>query len=381
LFGVPEYAAEDALEALVDTHLLECVAADRYRFHDLLRVYAAGRVTEDLTAAERDAAVTRLLTWYMHTADAAATAVAPRRYNIPLAAADDDVPPPGFATSEEALAWYDGERANVVAATRQAARTGLHGIAWRLPAPLFSLFNSRGNWADCIATSRTALESARQAGNRQGEAWILNLLGEALGQTRQAEGIDCLERSLAIRREIGDRMGEAQAANNLADAYQRLGRTDEALDLYRRALELNRQVGDRFGEGIALGSLGWTLLDLARAEEAIDYLRQAQNAFEEIDYQDGMGYALHILGRCYLSLGRDAEALDCLKRALTSHQATGNRRMQAASLRSLGTAQNRSGLAAEARASWTRAAAIFEELGDSAEAEEVRTEQAESGIC
>jgi hypothetical protein len=55
--------------------------------------------------------------------------------------------------------------------------------------------------------------------------------------------------------------------------------------------------------------------------------------------------------------------------------------MQAASLRSLGTAQNRSGLAAEARASWTRAAAIFEELGDSAEAEEVRTEQAESGIC
>ncbi len=381
LFGIPEYSAGDALEVLVDTHLVESVATDRYRFHDLLRVYAAERAADDLLAAERDTAVTRLLTWYMRTADAAATVVAPRRYNIPLdASVDGDVPPVSFATSEEALAWYDGERANLVAATRQAAGSGWHEIAWRLPAPLFSIFNSRGNWADCIATSRIALVSARQAGNRQGEAWILNLLGDALGQTRQSEGIDCLERSLAIRREIGDRMGEAQAANNLADAYQRLGRTDEALDLYRRALELNRQVGDRFGEGIALGGLGWTLLDLARAGEAIDYLRQAQDAFAESDYADGTGYALHILGRCYLSLGRDAEALDCLQRALASHQATGNRRMQAATLRSIGTAQSRAGLTAEARVSWSQAAAIFEELGDSAEAAEVRAEQAESGI-
>jgi tetratricopeptide (TPR) repeat protein len=382
LFGVPEYSAQDALEVLVDTHLLESVAQDRYRFHDLLRVYAAERAADDLLAAERDAAVTRLLTWYMRTADGGATAVAPQRYNVPLDAAadDDDVLPLSFATSEEALAWYDDERANLVAATRQAAGSRLHEIAWRLPAPLFQMFSSRGNWADCIATSRIALESARQVGNRQGEAWILNTLGDALGQTRQSEGIDCLERSLAIRREIGDRMGEAQAANNLADAYQRLGRTDEALDLYRRALKLNRQVGDRFGEGIALGGLGWTLLDLARAGEAIDYLRQAQDAFAESDYADGMGYALHILGRCYLSLGRDAEALDCLQRALASHQATGNRRMQAATLRSIGTAQSRAGLTAEARVSWSQAAAIFEELGDSAEAAEVRAEQAESGI-
>ncbi|MGH3418497.1 MAG: ATP-binding protein, partial [Streptosporangiaceae bacterium] len=381
LFGIPEYAAADALEVLVDTHLLESVATDRYRFHDLLRVYAAERAADDLSAAERDAALTRLLTWYMRTADAAGTAVSPRRYNIALdAAAGDDVPPLSFATSEEALAWYDDERANLVVATRQAAGSGWHEIAWRLPAPLFSIFNSRGNWADCIATNRIALDNARQIGNRQGEAWILNNLGDALGVTRQSEGIDCLERSLAIRREIGDRMGEAQAANNVADAYQRLGRTDEALDLLWLALDLNRKVGDRFGEGIALGNLGSTLLDLGRAEEAIDYLRQARLAFAEIDYVEGVGYALHILGRCYLSLRRDTDALDCLQQALDSHRASGNRQQQAATLKSLGTAQSRVGLAAEARESWSRAAAIFEELGDSAQAAGVRAEQGESGI-
>jgi DNA-binding SARP family transcriptional activator len=380
LFGVPEYSAQDALELLVDTHLLESVAPDRYRFHDLLRVYAADRAAAEEPAAECDAAVTRLLTWYLRTVDAAAATVAPpNRYHMPL-----DVPQDTtalvFPGADEALAWYDSERANLVAATRQAAGSGRHEIAWRLPAPLFLVFNSRGNWADCIATHRIALDSARQAGNRQGEAWVLNNLGNALGVTHDAEGIGHLERSLAIRREIGDRAGEAQAANNLADAYQRLGRPAEALDLYRRALELNHEVGNRYGEGVALVNVGWTLLDLDRAGEAIDPLLQARQAFAEISYLDGAGYALHILGRCYLSLGRDAEALSCLQEALSSHQATGNRRRQAATLRSLGTAQSRVGQAAGGRASRDQAAAIFTELGDRAEAEEVRAEQAESGI-
>ena len=152
LFGVPEHGSQDALEVLVDTHLLESVAPDRYRFHDLLRVYAAGRAAADLPAAERDAAVVRLLTWYVRTADAAASAVAPHRYNMPLDVTDADALPPGFTGAEDALSWYDGERANIVAATRQASAAGRHEIAWRLPAPLYLIFNSRGNWADCIAT-------------------------------------------------------------------------------------------------------------------------------------------------------------------------------------------------------------------------------------
>jgi DNA-binding SARP family transcriptional activator/tetratricopeptide (TPR) repeat protein len=379
LFGTPEYLAEDALELLVDAHLVESLTPDRYRFHDLLRVYASERAAADLLAKEREAAVTRLLTWYMRTADAAATVVTPHRYNIPLEPAEAG-PPLSFASAEEALAWYDGESANLVAATRQAAESGLHDIAWRLPAPLFLVFNSRGNWADCIATSRIALESARLAGSRQGEAWTLNNLGDALGMTRDSEGIAHLERSLAIRREIGDGRGEAQSANNLADVCHWLGRTDEALDLYRRSLELNHEVGDRYGEDVALINVGWTLLDLDRAEEALDYLVQARSISAEIGYVDGGGYALHLLGGCYLSLGRDAEALDSLWQALTCHRATGNRRRQAATLRSIGTAQHRAGLTAQARESWAHAVAIFEELGDSAEATEVRAEQEASGV-
>ena len=121
------------------------------------------------------------------------------------------------------------------------------------------------------------------------------------------------------------------------------------------------------------------LVDLGRAEEAIDYLRQAQDAFAEIDYRRrGVrpahpGPLLPVAGP-----GRGGPRLPA--RALASHRATGNRRRQAATLRSLGTAQSRAGLTAEARESWTQATAIFNELGDIAEAEEVRAEQAASGI-
>jgi DNA-binding SARP family transcriptional activator len=375
LFGTSEDPADDALEILVDAHLLESTSPDRYKFHDLLRVYASERAGAEVPEQARDAAVGRLLEWYMRTADTAATAVSPHRYNMPLTPETEGQPPLSFSSVDDAVRWYDSERVNVVTATRQAAASGLHEIAWRLPAPLFSMFDRRGNLADCIVTHRIALESARQAGNRQGEAWVLNNLGRALGVSHMSEGIGYLEQSLAIRREIGDRIGEAQAANNLSDAYVVLGRTDEALDLLRRALDLSREVGYRYNEGVALNNLAEAFLDLGRPEEAIDCLLEARRTFTEINVPYGVGYALHNLGRCYLLLSRDEEALDCLQHALVVHRANGDRHGEALTLRFLGTAQARTGALADAQESWTRAAAIFDDLGDAAQAAEIRAEQ------
>ena len=41
LLAEPEDLVADSLEMLVDAHLLQSLATDRYRLHDLLRVYAA----------------------------------------------------------------------------------------------------------------------------------------------------------------------------------------------------------------------------------------------------------------------------------------------------------------------------------------------------
>ncbi len=136
LFGATEDLASETLEVLVDAHLLESTSPDRYKLHDLLRVYSSERAVADVPGPARDAAIGRLLRWYMRTADAAATAVSPHRYNMPLDLAEGEKPPHTFSSADDALSWYDSERANLVAATRQASESGLHDIAWRLPAPL-----------------------------------------------------------------------------------------------------------------------------------------------------------------------------------------------------------------------------------------------------
>ena len=211
LFGIPEYSAEDALEVLVDTHLLESVGADRYGFHDLLRVYAAERAVADLPAAERDAAIRRLLGWYMRTADAAASAVSPHRYNVPLEAAGGAAPPPRFSAADDALAWYDSERADLVAATRQAASAGLPQIAWRLPAPLFAIFDARGNWADCIGHPPDGTGQRPPGGEPPGGGVDPEQPRRgARHHGRRRESIGCLEQALAIRRE--DRRPDGRGA-------------------------------------------------------------------------------------------------------------------------------------------------------------------------
>jgi tetratricopeptide (TPR) repeat protein len=244
--------------------------------------------------------------------------------------------------------------------------------------PLLNIFGSRGAWADCIASHRIALDSARQVRSRPGEAWVLNNLDLALGATRDSEGITCLERALELRHEIGDRAGEAQAAGNLADAYARLGRPAEAVELFGRARDLNHDVGNRYGEGVAQTNLGAALLDLGRPAAAVDHLERARATFDEISYPDGVGYALYHLGRCYQALGRGQDALRCLRQALSSHQVSGNRHRQGVTLRALGSVQAGRGLAAQARHSWAEAAAIFDELGDTILAAGARADMAAS---
>ncbi len=73
---------------------------------------------------------------------------------------------------------------------------------------------------------------------------MLNNLGVALGATRDSEGIGYLERALELRHEIGDRAGEAQAAEQPGRRVRAgsAGQT-EALELLRPGPRLNHEVG------------------------------------------------------------------------------------------------------------------------------------------
>jgi DNA-binding SARP family transcriptional activator len=378
LLGEPEAEVEDPLEFLVDAHLLESPGPDCYGFHDLVRVYAVERALAEEPEDGRLEAIHRVTAWYLYAASAADAVVAPQRDKVALEPLPAGCRPLTFGAIGRALEWSQQERANLVAATRQAAAYGLHAIAWKLPVAALGCFNTLSLRPEWLAADLIALDSARAVGDRPGEAWVLDNLGMVSIQQHVEQAIGYFEQAQVIRRDIGDRGGEAQAANNLADAYLRLGRPDDALQPLNRALVLQVEAGRRYGEGVTLNNLGEAYLDLGRLDEAIASIQAARRIFMEVKTLRGEGYAAHNLGRAYLGLGRSGEAATYFGQALDIRQRAGDRYSEAMTLLYLGRAQRRSGDVANARKSWTDALSIFTELDDhdADGAAQVRTELA-----
>ncbi|MFD0854509.1 hypothetical protein ACFQ07_19895, partial [Actinomadura adrarensis] len=166
------------LDALVDAHLVQLVARDRYRLHDLLRSYAIERADADETTLETDAAVRRVLAWYLHTVNNGHRIVLPNFHAVPLV----DPPPTDplvFDDVDTAMQWFETERGNLLAALDTAMRTRHHDIAWRLPAVMYGFFELRAYWTDWREIHRTGLEAAQLAGDRLGQACNHLGLGDA----------------------------------------------------------------------------------------------------------------------------------------------------------------------------------------------------------
>jgi hypothetical protein len=160
--------AERQLDGLVSANLLQR-HADRYAFHDLLRLYAAER-----GAAEPDAASAwdRLCTWYLGTAEAAMRLDGPNPVPLPRP------PTPGgdrFRTATQARAWLDAERANLVAAAARA--TG--PFAYHLADTLTPYLQRGQHLREWEVTATAGLRAAEAAGYPLAEAAMHRSLGAA----------------------------------------------------------------------------------------------------------------------------------------------------------------------------------------------------------
>jgi DNA-binding SARP family transcriptional activator len=374
LAGTDMAGARRLLETLADAHLLEEVGPDRFRFHELVRVYASEHAAEEEAPADRDAGIRRLLSWYLHTADAADSVLDPRRPRVPLDTPDTTVRPLTFASHDEALQWCEGERANLVAAARQAAAIEDHKTAWQLPLALFGYFYLRKPWNDWIAADQVGLSSARLLSDQFGEAAILTSLGIAYYDLRRfEEAIQCLERSLLLWHAVGFPQGEGVTLDPLGAAYRDTGRFDDAIDCFGRALLLWRAVGDSWGEGITLHNLGDTYRELQRFDEAIEHFRKSQSVRREIGDQWGLAWTLHDLGSAYAGLGQYDNALGCYRQALAIRREVGDQHGEARTLRRLGQVYRATGQPGMAGNMWRQAQTIFEDLGDP-RAEQIRAD-------
>ena len=180
LAGASPREARRLLAEITGVHHLEEPVPGRYALHGLLRVHAAESVAAEETREEREHAVERLSSWYLHTADAVHTRLAPDRRPLPLVP-----PPPGclpleFASRDEALAWCGAERSNFVPAMRLAAAYRRPGLARRLAASLQGLSCLWGEAAERRHGAPAVREALREAGSRRGEGDAFVRLGAPL---------------------------------------------------------------------------------------------------------------------------------------------------------------------------------------------------------
>ncbi|MCP2169734.1 AfsR/SARP family transcriptional regulator [Goodfellowiella coeruleoviolacea] len=373
LVGTTPQHADLLLEALLDEHVLHQATAGRYRFHDLMRSYARERARLDEDPADRRASVHRLLTWYLHAAEAARAVLDPQRTRIislhPLPAG---CVLPGFADHAAALRWFEANRAALLAAVRAAAEHDLLPVAWQLPWVLLSFYYRRSHWDDWLTTHRVALDAARALGDRRAEGITWRNLGVAHSDLRQFDtAIDCHRRAEALLAEVGDRHGQAWNLNNVGVVYVDVHRLAEAADCFSRALPMFQETGDQQGEAICLNNLGDTHRLLGEPDRATDCLERALALQRRRDDQSGLRYTLSTLGDVHHDTGRHQQALSCYRQALAISQALGDQRTTARALAQVAATLHAIGDTAAAREHWRRALAIFDELGDR-DADEIR---------
>ena len=399
--------ARGQLDELYDHHLITELSAGRYLLHDLLREYARALAAAGETADSPAAG--RLVNYYAHVAAAASQHIAT------WTTAGGRVPPtsppasaPQLATSSEAAAWLESERANLHAAVSYAAtqKMPLHAIA--IAGAMGGFLRARGHWDQAAEQYQTALIAAREAGDRPGQAGVLDELGllQQLASDYPAATATLAE-AIGLFRDLGDLPGQAYALNHLGLVQVDTADYPAAAASHRQALALARDAGDRLAEAVSLIDVGMVQLltgdyqaATADYEQALSLVRSVGSAFDEADALCQLGAARRLTGDYPAAIAREHQALDlfhhlgdrlgqawaldelgrvhqltgdypaataCLAEAIELFRELGDRHGMAKALNSLGELSLRTSAAQEAQSHHAEALAIARELGTPAE--------------
>jgi DNA-binding SARP family transcriptional activator len=167
-------AADRLLQELVDHNLLLEPVAGRYAMHDLIRAHARALTAHDPTA-EREAALDRLLGYYLHTARRADARIA--RYAQPGPVGPAPGHAPALPDANAARAWLRAERTNLTACLRDGIETRLDERTAALSAGLANLLRTDGPWPKAIIAQAAGADAAARLGDRAGQARALTELG------------------------------------------------------------------------------------------------------------------------------------------------------------------------------------------------------------
>jgi DNA-binding SARP family transcriptional activator/predicted negative regulator of RcsB-dependent stress response len=352
---------QEALDELAVAHLISEVDSGRYRFHDLIRLYAIERCT----AEERTKANSLIFIWYLAIAEIANQTLEPARDRVKLSW---DSPPPELPFLSDAsriLSFLDAERPNLLPVARHAAEHGDPQITWQLTYLLASYYTHRGYWSDYAEICREGLAAALRLGDPIAERLMRSGLGVASNVTHHHEdALEQLTRALELMRDGGDQRGQGMALNNIAHAYAQLGRLPAAADAFQQALDLHTADNHLPGITLALNNLADIFTQMGDSIRALAQLDRALRLAREIGNAHLEGAVLQNIGEASLVAGDEDGALRHFAQALTIRRRIGEKRREADTSNAIGLIQLSRGDHASALEHFGRALALSREITD-----------------
>ncbi|WP_079044867.1 MULTISPECIES: XRE family transcriptional regulator [unclassified Streptomyces] len=356
LSGTSLRQAELCTQDLADRGLLQPdPAAERYRFHDLLRLFAAERLAED-DPADLGLARERTARWMLARAGAAALHFDAER--SPTGDPHGATAPRG---PDEARDWLEAERVQWLDALRQALAGGHHQEVLDAAEAMHWFSDRTQHWEQWVQVFHCSVAAARALGSRRDEAVHLNYLAWArnLCVHDYAGGLAAAREALAAAREAGDLLQTGWAYGYGAGALHHLGRAEETVAWLKESAACHRENASpqsRLAELSTLNALGGHLRSMGRPEEALAIHRQSEELCragipgqsEEVLAVFRAGTSQHV-GRDLVALARCAEAEPLLRRALDGFEAAGMAAWSEPARLDLGIALRRLGRAEEAR--------------------------------
>jgi tetratricopeptide (TPR) repeat protein len=359
------------LNSLTEASLLDETGGSRFRFHDLVKLHARDQADAE-PEADRKAAITRSIDWYLTAAVAADLVVIPGRWRLNPRYEDARHAPPAYTGPNNALAWLESELPGLLAALQTAHDEGLHQQAWQLCEAMWGLFNYRKHFRVWLDVHTIGIASARACAHRRAEARMCDQLGFAfLNLGRHTEAGEKFTRALMLDQKEGHRIGEATALEHLGLTGLAARCADEALHYFIRARAIFEEIGSQRGIALMVRHIGEAHRDSSRYGDAVSSLIEAARLFAALPDRFNEARALTSLGHVYLRAVRPGDAVQPLTEALAIMTGLGSRYEQARIHVLLAGVTEGLGDLREVHGHLDKAFAIYSEIG-APEAGEIR---------
>lgn len=357
--------AEEALAALLEHHLLVPAPAGQFRFHDLIRGYAARRAAQEDSRAEQRQAVGRLLDYYLRAADQADQVLHPFRRRTPVPRPRPAAASAALSTQQDAAGWLESEWHNILQAAQYAARHEWKKQCADLTHALAGFMEIRAYWDEAIAAHTLALQAGRDLADPARTARAALELSEVSQQTGRYEvALPLAEEAAEIYRSLADRRGEAHAFDQIGMAHLRAGRSREALAYFQEARILYRYIADQYGVAATLSHSGIASWQLGRYPDALAQLDEALSVYRDVSDRRGEAKTLNNLGRMQLYLGYHRDALKGYQKSLEIFTQIGGPQNEAILYHNIGAVYHYKGSYEDALTAYGRGLAIYHDIGD-----------------